>query len=399
MNYYPNNKDCLFQFNVPTKIFAGKGEIKRIKEVINNLGKRVLIISMEDLSEMANRVINYVKAIPAIYYELILLKNIEPRCCDIDCLKQQIKNNKFDTIIGIGGGTAIDTAKALAVAVQNPEPIWDYVNLSNRPPSPLYHVPLPIIAIPTTSGTGTEVTPYAVLTNVATCQKGTIQQAEIFPKIAILEPEFTKTQPANLTALSGIDAFMHAFESFINISKYSPVAEWAAREAMGIIYQILPEVYKNLDNIELRLEMSWASALAGIAISHRGTTAIHAIAEPLGAITHIPHSVAVAMCTLPVLKYTWSKTIKKFALLYEMLEPSRQFEKSDIDKAKKSVELISDMFKKVNMFKKVKDYIKTENIADKLLDDVSKYKFRPLVQHPVKFNKEELKLIINEIVE
>ena len=155
----------------------------------------------------------------------------------------------------------------------------------------------------------------------------------LFPKAAFLDPNFTRTMPPELTAATGIDAFMHAFESFINISKYSPVAEWAAREAMSIIYQTLPKVYKNLDNLELRLEMGWASTLAGIAISHRGTTAIHAIAEPLGAITHIPHSVAVAICTLPVLKYTWSKTIKKFAFIYEILEPSKKFEKSDINKA------------------------------------------------------------------
>lgn len=392
------DKNFIFQFNIPTKIYAGKGEIKRLKEAINNFGKRVLIISMEDLLEMVNSVINYIKPIPSIYYELILLKNIEPRCCDVDYLKQKIKNKKFDVIIGIGGGTAVDMAKALSIALTQSEPIWLYANLSNRPPLPLLKPLVPVVAIPTTSGTGSEVTPYAVLTNSETNQKGTIQETALFPKVAFLDPTLTRTMPSELTAATGIDAFMHAFESFINISKYSPVAEWAAREAMSIIYQTLPKVYKNLNNVELRLKMSWASTLAGIAISHRGTTAIHAIAEPLGAITHIPHSVAVAMCTLPVLKYTWSKTIKKFAFIYEILELSKKFEKSDINKAKGTVELISDIFKKVNMFKKVKDYIKAENIADKLLDDVSKYKFRPLVQHPVKFNKEELKLIINDII-
>jgi len=400
MEKMPYDKNFIFQFNIPTRIYAGKGEIKRLKKVINNLGERILIISMEDLSEMINNVINYIKPIPSIYYELILLKNIEPRCHDIDHLKQKIKNKKFDIIIGLGGGSAIDTAKALSIALTHSEPIWLYANLSNRPPLPLLKPLIPIVAIPTTAGTGSEVTPYAILTNSEINQKGTIQEIALFPKVAFLDPTFTRTMPPELTATTGIDAFIHALESYINISKYSPVAEWAARGAMSIIYQTLSEVYKNLDNIELRLKMSWASTLAGIAISHRGTTAIHAIAEPLGAITHIPHSVAVAICTLPVLKYTWYKTIKKFAFLYEIFEPSKKFGKSDIDKAKKSIELIENMFKQVNIFKKVrvKDYIKIENIADKLLEDVIKYKFRPLAQHPVEFSKKELKIIINEIL-
>ncbi len=398
MHYNFNKELPLFQLNIPTQLYAGKNESERIKDIISQFGKRVLVISMQDLSEMAERIRNYITT-AEINTELILLENIEPTCSYIDKLKQQLKGNKIDAVIGIGGGTAIDTAKALAIALTHSDPIWLYTNLSNRPPLPLVNQTLPVIAIPTTSGTGTEVTPYAVLTNTETSQKGTIQQAEIYPKVAILDPELTKTQPPKLTAATGIDAFVHALESFINVSKFSPVAECTAREAMIIIYKVLPEVYKNLNNLEVRLEMSWASTLAGIAISHRGTTAIHAIAEPLGAITHIPHADAVAICTPPVLKHTWSKAIKKFALLYDIFEPFNRYEKTEAYKAEKIVELIITMFEKVNMVKKIKDYVETNDLTDKLLGDVIKYKFRPLAQHPVKFSKKELTLIISDIIE
>jgi len=398
MDYNFHKEFPLFQLNIPTQVYAGRNESERIRDIISRFGKRVLVISMQDLSEMADRIRNYITT-AEISTELILLENIEPTSSYIDKLKHQLEGNEIDAIIGIGGGTAIDTAKALAIGLTHSDPIWLYTNLSNRPPLPLVNQTLPVIAIPTTSGTGTEVTPYAVLTNTETNQKGTIQQSEICPKVAILDPKLTKTQPPKLTAATGIDAFVHALESFINISKFSPVAEWAAREAMIIIYKILPEVYKNLNNFELRLEMGWASTLAGIAISHRGTTAIHAIAEPLGAITHIPHSVTVAICTPPVLKHTWSKAIKKFALLYDILEPFNRCEKTDAYKAEKIVELIITMFEKVNMVKKNEDYIEPKGLADKLLGDVIKYKFRPLAQHPVKFSKKELTLIISDIVE
>ena len=387
-----------FNYNLPTKVFAGVDVLENLVEICKMYGSRILIITPPDISQAKEKVLRCFNK-SEFSIKIFYLDSPEPTCRFIDLSREKLKSKQFDCIIGLGGGSAIDMAKALSIALTHPEPIWLYANLSNRPPLPLLKPLIPVVAIPTTSGTGSEVTPYAVLTNSETNQKGTIQETAIFPKAAFLDPTLTRTMPPKITAATGIDAFLHAFESFINVSKYSPVAEWAAREAMSIIYQTLPKVYKNLDNVELRLEMSWASTLAGIAISHRGTTAIHAIAEPLGAITHIPHSVAVAICTLPVLKYTWSKSIKKFCVLYEILEPSKKFEKSDIDKAKKSVELIENMFKQVNMFKKVKDYIKFEKIPEKLLEDVTKYKFRPIAQHPIEFNKEELKLIINEIVE
>lgn len=386
-----------FNLNIPTKIYCGIGEIEKLPELCRNFGSNILLVTLKDLEQIKNDVLLYFSS-SKLLVDIFYLDSPEPTCRFVDLSREELKSKQFDCIIGLGGGSAIDMAKALSIALTHSEPIWLYANLSNRPPLHLLKSLIPVVAIPTTSGTGSEVTPYAVLTNSETNQKGTIQETALFPKAAFLDPTLTRTMPPELTAATGIDAFMHAFESFINISKYSPVAEWAAREAMDIVYQTLPKVYKNLDNVELRLEMSWASALAGIAISHRGTTAIHAIAEPLGAITHIPHSVAVAMCTLPVLKYTWSKSIKKFCMLYEILEPSKKFEKSDIDKAKKFVELIENIFKQVNMFKKVKECIKVDNIADKLLDDVLKYKFRPLAQHPIEFSKKELEIIINEIV-
>jgi alcohol dehydrogenase class IV len=257
---------------------------------------------------------------------------------------------------------------------------------------------LPVIAVPTTSGTGSEVTPYSVLMNVETRQKGTIQQQEICPRIAILDPELTKTQPPHLTAATGVDAFVQAVESFISISKFSPVAEWAAKEAIAIVYEALPRVYRNPSDLELRLAMAWASALSGIAISHRGTTAVHAIAEPLGAIAHIPHGDAVAMCALPVLQRTWPKAPERFAALCDLLEPAGHGSGNQLRKAERALELIRELFLKVDMMKKAKDFIGQGKISDALFEDVKKYKFRPLGQHPAQFGDEELLSIVRDIV-
>ena len=138
----------------------------------------------------------------------------------------------------MGGGSVIDMAKSLSIALTNPEPIWEYANLSYRPPKILTEKTIPVIAIPTTSGTGSEVTPYAVLSNIKKNQKGTIQQSEIFPRAAFEFPEFMISMPKELTASTGIDAFAHALESYMNISKQSPISEMLSIEAMKIIFSL-----------------------------------------------------------------------------------------------------------------------------------------------------------------
>ena len=293
-----------FQVNIPTNIFIGENVIETLPIQIKSLYKNLLIISSVDLKDQVDNTINILSEL-SCDIDLFLMDATEPTTDQIDSKAIVYRKNNYDLIIGIGGGSAIDMAKALAIALKNPEPIWNYANLSNRPPSKLKDAPLPVIALPTTSGTGSEVTPYAVLTKTETQQKGTIQEREIFPMFAIIEPSFLMTMPAELTAYTGMDAFAHAFESYINISKISPVAELVATHAIELIFKNLKNACDNPTNIDARLNMAWASTLAGIAISHRGTTTPHAIAEPLGTLTKLPHAITVCLCTVPVLKHSY----------------------------------------------------------------------------------------------
>ncbi|MFH1995811.1 MAG: iron-containing alcohol dehydrogenase [Candidatus Omnitrophota bacterium] len=387
-----------FRLSIPTQIYSGSGEVKRIGDIVKRFGKRILIVSMRDLRKVVRHVEKIV--MPGAFVETVLLDNAEPTCRVIDALKKEFRGSRIEVIIGLGGGTAIDVAKALAVALTHPKPIWSYVNLSNRPPAQLTRPVLPIIAIPTTSGTGSEVTQYSVLINSETAQKGTIQEQVIFPRAAILDPDLTKTQPRQLTAATGIDAFVHALESFLNISKYSPVADWASREAMSIIFRALPKVYRDPGNLSLRAEMCWGSTLAGIAISHRGTTAVHALGEPLGAATHIPHAHSIAICALPVLRHSRGRALDKLAELCDILSPRKNVKAKRDRKSKKAIMLIAKLFRTVRMVRKVSDYIDLSDLnKNKLLKNVRELKKRPLAQHPVLFSKKELVSIIDSITE
>ena len=210
-----------FEINTPTKIIIGNDVIQKLPMFISSKYKKILLVSNKELDAHIKKTTNILGEL-FFSIKIILLENAEPSTDFIDSTAADLKKDKFDLILGIGGGSAIDMAKSLAIALVNPKPIWEYANLSNRPPSKFKNSPLPVIAVPTTSGTGSEVTPYAVLTKEDTQQKGTIQEKEIFPIAAIIDPIFLVTMPVELTAYTGLDAFAHAFESYINISKPSP---------------------------------------------------------------------------------------------------------------------------------------------------------------------------------
>jgi len=400
MNNNITNIKYNFGMNLPTRIYAGSESLNNLPELCKGYGTEILLVTSKELSYALKEVLACFEK-TKFSITTFSLKSEEPTCLFIDASASQLAPKRFDCIIGLGGGSAIDMAKALSISLTHTESIWMYANLSNRPALPLTNNLIPIIAIPTTAGTGSEVTPYAVLTNSETKQKGTIQETAIFPKAAILEPKFTESMPPELTASTGIDAFTHALESYLNISKYSPVTEWAGKESIRLIFENLKAAYDNPDDLHRRMNMAWASTLAGIAIAHRGTTAIHAIAEPLGALTHLPHGHAVSISTLPVLKHTLKAAASKFSDLYKSIFTNITLEKKESYYAEAFVDEVQKLIASVNMDKTASDSLPHEiikNLGTDLLENVINYKFRPIKQHPIEFNENSLKSIINEIV-
>ena len=382
-----------FEINTPTNIIIGDDMIQRLPMYIKSKYKTVLLVSNKELDHHVKRVINVLDPL-SLNIKTILLENVEPSTEYIDATAINLRQYKYDLIIGVGGGSAIDMAKSLSIALVNPKPIWEYANLSNRPASKFDNMPLPVIAIPTTSGTGSEVTPYAVLSKLDTQQKGTIQDKAIYPKLALIDPDFLVTMPPELTAYTGIDAFAHAFESFINISKPSPYAEIVACQSINLIFNNLPIVVDDGNKIQSRINMAWASSLAGISIGHRGTTTPHAIAEPLGALTKLPHAVAVTLCTIPVLKRTYNDIEDKIKFLVNNIQfPLEFIEQKDF------IEQLETLYELIGCDKKLKDFVDFDSgFSSILVENVLQYKFRPLEQHPIKFNKNVLIEIVNEII-
>ncbi len=388
-----------FGFKLPTEIIGAPGAARDLANISKRFGEKPLFVYPVQLADLA---VTYLQMLKDAGVTVVAFEQAEPEpTIDyIDGAASDLKDQGIDVVIGFGGGSAMDLAKALAIALTQKEGIWMYANLSNRPPLPLEGAVLPVITVPTTSGTGSEVTPYAVLTKPDTQQKGTIQEPAIFPRVAIIDAELMTGMPSDLTASTGLDAFAHALEATINVSKQAPMSELFGKEAMKLVFANLKGAISQPNNMEYRQNMALAAALAGMAISHRGTTTAHAIAEPLGALTHIPHGLGVTISTVPVLRYTIEGAPEGLASLWREVCLGEKLESEGME-ATAFVDALNALITEVGMNKTVETIIgkgKCQGLDERLIDSIMKFKFRPLKQHPVEFDAKSLRPIVRDII-
>lgn len=384
-----------FNINMPVKVLFGSGRVVEFGAEVKGLGRKVFLVTMHDMLELGllDKAIASLKE-AGVEYEIFSDVLPDPKSGDIDGAVERLRISGCDVVAGIGGGSAIDFAKALAICYAHPLDVWSYVNLSNRPPAPIdASKVLPIIALPTTSGTGSEVTPYSVVTNSETVQKGTIKEPSIFPKVAIIDPELTLTLPPELTAIIGVDALAHAVESYFNVPNRTPYSDIVVEQSVGCIAKYLKRAFDDGDDLEARVGMAWGSALAGIAISQAGTTVVHALAQPLGARMGLSHGVSVSIFFLEVLRRTLPAESARFARLAQLLGVE-DAEASELTLAGKGIDALADLLAQVKMPPKLSDYDAKTSLIDELASDVATYMSRPLKQHPKVFTEDELRKIV-----
>ncbi len=297
------------EFRMPKSVLYGRNSLEKLGEQSKKLGKRAFIVTdtiMEKLGYI-ERCMKYLnkKGITVITYNKV---NAEPTNIHVLEALTICKEGKCDFIIGIGGGSCIDAAKAVAVLCTNGGEVEDYVQKDIEIESD----PLPLIAIPTTSGTGSEVTSVAVITNKKTDVKMMMKHPNFTPQVAIIDPVLTRSVPPHITAATGIDALCHAIEAYI--SKVSqPLTDVLALSAIESIMKYLRIVYEDGGNMEAREAMMIASLQAGIAFSNASVTLIHGMSRPVGALFHVPHGISNAILLPTVLEFTKSSAVKRLA--------------------------------------------------------------------------------------
>ena len=281
-------------FQTTSRIVRGPGALSDIADEIVRLRKsKVMIVT--DPGIVAAGIVGKLEKIlisAKISYNICDQIEPDPRLQLAVETADQLRTTETDLVIGIGGGSAIDIAKVAAVLVTNDGDIGSFIGIDQ-----ITKAGLPTIVIPTTAGTGSEVTPIAILSDHDEKLKKGIVSPYLFPTVALLDPDLTLGLPPQVTAATGMDALIHAIEAFTSKNADSLTDVFACR-AMELIFTNIRQVFQDGNDIAARANMLEGSMLAGMAFANAGVTAVHAFAYPMGLSFHIPHGVANQSCSL-----------------------------------------------------------------------------------------------------
>lgn len=295
-----------FLHQTTSRIHFGLGALQRLGDELKRFPEGPVLI-VTDPGVMKAGIAE--QAVKISGRNCILFSNIEPDPSIDTALAcaNAVREAKASVIIGVGGGSAMDTAKVASIIAHAGQPIAEMFGIEL-----VKEAGLPLILIPTTAGTGSEVTHIAILSDEQEHLKKGIVSAKLFPAVAIVDPELTLGVPKSVTAASGMDALLHAVEAFTSKNANS-VSDTLAKRAMFLIANNLRAAFDNGTNVEARSAMLEGAMLAGMAFANAGVTAVHAFAYPIGAEFHIPHGVANSIMMGPVLTFNTPGNPKKFA--------------------------------------------------------------------------------------
>jgi alcohol dehydrogenase class IV len=304
-----------FSVNQPTRILFGLDAVKQLSDLIRDLGgRRVFLVADPGLKNAG--IITRISTIldtAKIPYSLYDKVTPEPGLKLADQGLRLAQKNKADCVVGVGGGSALDIAKAISILLTNGGKAEDYLGLGK-----IKLQGVPKIMIPTTAGTGAEVTFTAVFINEKTNSKGGMNGDPLYPDAAILDPLLTLSLPPHVTAATGIDAFTHALEAFVSTQAHT-LSDMYALEAIELINNNLRLAYANGTNLEARSAMLLGSLLGGKALATAGVGLVHAMAYPLGGMFNTAHGLANAVLLPYVVEYNIIGCPEKFAMVAQIM--------------------------------------------------------------------------------
>ncbi|MBM7691711.1 alcohol dehydrogenase class IV [Peribacillus deserti] len=305
------------EFRMPGAVFYGNDSLSKLGEQVSILGNKALIVSDRIMEKIGNvKKCQDLLDEAGISHVEYLEVNSEPTDVHVEEALKICTENQCDVIVAIGGGSCIDAAKAVAVLATNGGYIGEFIGGKR----PVDKKPIPLIAIPTTAGTGSEVTNVTVITNIKDDIKMMIKNPAFLPEMAIVDPVLTYSSPPNVTAATGVDALCHAVEAYI--SKHAqPMTDTLALSAIELIVGNLRAAYINGEDKEAREKMALASMQAGLAFTNASVALVHGMSRPIGALFHVPHGISNAMLLPAVLEFTKDSAVDRLAEIGKILRP------------------------------------------------------------------------------
>ena len=303
-----------YQFKAPSVIVNGPGAAKEVGNFAKGFGKKALIVTDSNLEKfgLLKDVRNSLDAagVPFGVYDKVVS---EPSMVYTEEGLKVYKEVQADFVIAVGGGSPMDAAKSIGVLSTNPGKISDFMgaNKVSKPGAPL-------IAIPTTAGTGSEVTPFTIITDTIRDVKMLIASPHIIPRVALVDPLMTLTMPQGITAATGLDALTHAIEAYVSV-KAQPITDTFALQAIRIIAANLRQAWSNGDNLEARTSMMIGALQAGLAFANSSVALVHGMARPIGAHFHAPHGISNAALLPTVIEFSVLGNPRRYAEIAEAM--------------------------------------------------------------------------------
>lgn len=295
------------EFIVPGQMITGAGALEMARDTLGQLGKKAMIVTDKVMMELGNcakveKVLKSQKVEYTIYSEIAG----EPTDVMIEKGLTQYKEEGCDFLVALGGGSPIDSMKAIGSLVKNGGNISGYMGKVIDVEMP------PMVAIPTTAGTGSEATQFTIITDTKKDIKMLLKGKVLIPSLAIIDPQFTMTAPPKITAATGLDALCHAVEAYTS-RKAQTLSDTFAMSAVKRIFQYLPIAFRDGKNEEARVQMSVAALEAGIAFNNSSVTLIHGMSRPIGALFHVAHGLSNAMLMKECLSFALEGAYDRFA--------------------------------------------------------------------------------------
>ncbi len=379
-----------FNYYQPTRIRFGWGRVNEIGRVVARIGKRCLLVTVKSFPALQPLFEKIKNLCTEAGVELFHFEGVIPNPT-IECINlasEMAIKNKIDVVLGVGGGSSIDTAKAVAVGATHEGEAWDYRLGQKRIVNKKL---LPIIAVPTIAGTGAEVTNMSVLKNANEKIKSALADWSLCPRVSIVDPELTLTVPPHITASAGFDAFCHSFESYLNINA-SYYIDLIALESIKLVIKHLPIAVDDGSNRKAREALSLGSTLGGLCIANAGTTLPHGIGMAIGGhTTKIMHGESLAIMYPEINRWTWKHALSKYATVGRLFNPELEDE-SDKIAAEEACNEIDMFLKKIGMWMDFKDKNVPESDLKAIGDDA--IKLRNYTIHPKVATLEEINTLI-----
>lgn len=380
-----------FTYDLPTEIAFGVDVINDLPQWITKLkGTRVFVISDKGVQQagILDKVLNPLYQAD-FTVEVYTDVEREPDVKTITNATEMAKSFAADIVIGVGGGSAQDAAKAVGVMVNNEGIITQYAGLDQMP-----NPGLPIICIPTTSGTGSEVTIWTVISDKECNRKFGIGGKFLAPTLALCDPVLTLSLPGPMTAATGIDALTHALESFVNKAT-QPISEALSRESMRLIAKSLRKAVAQGDNLEARYDMLLASTIAAMAFNPTRLGLAHALCMPLGGKFKVPHGIANAILLPQVMEFNLIGNLEKFKEIAEIFG-----ENTDGLSLREAAELSVKAIKKLNEDVGIPSGFKEYGVTEEDLDYIANEGIESgnVLVNPRKPTVEDMKEIVRKSI-